>query len=219
MIKGFIFDMDGVITETTQIHYEAWRDEVKKLGIKHTKKENVLLKGISRINTLKQILKMHNKLSDFSKKELNEIAASKNRVYLKKLNAQVNEKNILPGIKNFLKIAKKAEIQMAIASSSLNALLILKKTKLLKYFKYITNPKSVKNGKPAPNLYLKACKGLGLKPHEVIGFEDAILGIEGLKKANIKTVAITWGNENDWSLADFVLKSTKDLNLKTILKH
>lgn len=214
-IKGFVFDMDGVLTETASLHYRAWRDEVKPLGIDFTEEENATLKGLPRYDTLRAILKMHN--VEVSEEEIIKMGDHKNEAYLKMLETELNDENILPGIPEFLKKAKESGLKIVVASSSYNAPLILEMTNLIKYFDYIVDPGSVKNGKPAPDIYLAAIKAVDLKPEEAIGFEDAISGVQGLVESKIKTVAITWGDEADWSMADMIVHSTKDLDFDKII--
>lgn len=214
-IKGFVFDMDGVLTETASLHYRAWRDEVKPLGIDFTEEENATLKGLPRYDTLRAILKMHN--VEVSEEEIIKMGDHKNEAYLKMLKTELNDENILPGIPEFLKKAKENGLKIVVASSSYNAPLILEMTDLMKYFDYIVDPGSVKNGKPAPDIYLAAIKAVDLKPEEAIGFEDAISGVQGLVESKIKTVAITWGDEANWSIADMVVHSTKDLDFDKII--
>ena len=214
-IKGFVFDMDGVLTETASLHYRAWRDEVKPLGIDFTEEENATLKGLPRYDTLRAILKMHN--VEVSEEEIIKMGDHKNEAYLKMLETELNDENILPGIPEFLKKAKAEGMKTVVASSSYNAPLILEMTNLMEYFDYIVDPGSVKNGKPAPDIYLAAIKAVDLKPEEAIGFEDAISGVQGLVESKIKTVAITWGDEADWSMADMIVHSTKDLDFDKII--
>ena len=106
---------------------------------------------------------------------------------------------------------------MAIASSSHNAPKILKKTNLINFFEYIVNPKDVKKGKPNPEIFLKAAKALRLNPSECIGFEDAFFGLEAIKKAKMKAVVITHNVKGNWSEADLILNSTKELKIKEII--
>lgn len=64
MIKGFIFDLDGVITDTAELHFIAWKEIVKKLNIDYKKEDNEKLKGLSRLDTLKAIINISkNKLA------------------------------------------------------------------------------------------------------------------------------------------------------------
>lgn len=215
MIKGFIFDMDGVLTETASLHFRAWRDEVKKLGVTFTEEENATLKGLPRYDTLRAILKMHN--VEVSEEEIIKMGDHKNEVYKQMLHTELNDENILPGIPEFLQKAKDAGIKLVVASSSFNAPLILEMTKMDHFFDYIVDPGSVKNGKPAPDIYLAAAKAINLPVEETVGFEDAISGVQGLVASKIKTVAITWGDEADWSSADMIIESTAQLDFDKIM--
>lgn len=217
MIRGLIFDLDGVITETASLHFNAWKEILAEHGINLTKEVNSKIKGLPRVETLVAILKHYNKSDLFSQEQLIEVSTIKNNLYKKMLETDLSEKDILPGVVQLLEDAKSKNLKLAVASSSYNAPMILEKINLIKYFEYIVNPGSVKNGKPAPDLFLKACEGIGIKPAEAIGFEDAIAGIEGLHLAKIKSVAITHGEANDWSLADYVVQSTSELDLEKIL--
>ncbi|UWD34016.1 beta-phosphoglucomutase [Mesomycoplasma molare] len=215
MIKGLVFDLDGVITETASLHYKSWKKEVAKIGLDFTEEQNSALKGLNRIDTLKAILKLFN--VNLSEEKILEMADNKNKYYKSLLETDIDSKDILPNIKEFLDHAKKHNLKLAIASSSFNAPLILKKIGLYDYFDFIVDPATVKKGKPNPEIFLKATEGLKLKPEEVIGFEDAIAGVKGLKEANIKTVAITHNEKENWEIADLILTSTKELKLKKLL--
>ncbi|WGI36754.1 beta-phosphoglucomutase [Mesomycoplasma lagogenitalium] len=217
MIKGLIFDLDGVITETATLHYQAWKQEVKKINLDYSEKQNSSLKGLNRIDTLKAILKIFNVNLDES--EILKMANSKNEIYKKLLETEISEKNILPNIKEFLINAKQKNLKLAIASSSYNAPLILKKINLYHFFDFIVDPSTINNGKPDPEIFLKAAKELNLKPEQTIGFEDAIAGVKGLKAAKINAVAITHKENENWAIADLVYESTSDLDLDFILKH
>lgn len=66
-IKGLLFDLDGVIVSTEHNHFIAWKRTADDLGVQFTERENEKLKGISRIDSLKMILKMGNIfISEFS---------------------------------------------------------------------------------------------------------------------------------------------------------
>ena len=62
-IKAFIFDLDGVITDTAEYHYLAWKQLASDLGIEFTRENNERLKGISRMESLEIILEIGNKQS------------------------------------------------------------------------------------------------------------------------------------------------------------
>ncbi|AKA50141.1 beta-phosphoglucomutase [Mycoplasmopsis gallinacea] len=216
MIKGFIFDLDGVITDTAILHFLAWQKVLKDNGIEYTESENEQFRGLPRLDTLEAILKYKNKENYFNYEQKQKICDLKNDYYLSLLSTQVNENSILPGIKEFLTEAKKEKIKLAIASSSYNAPLILEKLGIINYFDFIVNPATIKNGKPAPDIFISAANGLNLKTNECIGFEDASVGVQGIKKANILAVAITTENEKLFANADLILNSTKELSLQLI---
>lgn len=81
------------------------------------------------------------------------------------------------------------------------------------------NTDEIQNGKPAPDIYLAAAKGLNLKPSECIGFEDALSGIKGLIDAQIKTVSIIEPTANFNLSGTYVCSSTQELNLDLILDY
>ncbi|VEU71074.1 beta-phosphoglucomutase [Mycoplasmopsis glycophila] len=210
MLKGFVFDLDGVITDTAILHYQSWKQMVAKLGIDYTEADNEKLRGLPRKDTLIAILKLYN--YDYSELDLDHICEEKNELYKKLLTTEINENSILPGVKNFLDQAKSHGIKLAIASSSFNAPVILEKLKIKDYFDFIVNPGTVKHGKPAPDIFIAAAHGLGLDVSECIGFEDAIAGVKGIKDANMVAVAITNEDPSEFAIADLILKSTSELD-------
>jgi beta-phosphoglucomutase len=68
-IKAFIFDLDGVITDTAEYHYRAWKSLGEEIGIKFDREFNEKLKGISRMESLEKMLKYKNKQNDFTYEE------------------------------------------------------------------------------------------------------------------------------------------------------
>ncbi len=80
-IKGLIFDLDGVITDTARLHFKAWQEVLKQEGITYTEEENELLKGLPRKDTLLAILKQKN--IQWEDKKVDEICDKKNKIYRK----------------------------------------------------------------------------------------------------------------------------------------
>ncbi|QGZ97218.1 beta-phosphoglucomutase [Mycoplasma sp. NEAQ87857] len=217
MIKGFVFDLDGVITDTAILHFEAWQAKVKELGIDYSFEENEKLRGLPRLDTLKAIINLKNPSLKVQEEKLIELCDAKNVLYKQLLEQKINKDSILPNIAKFLEDAKAKGIKLAIASSSYNAPLILEKLGLKDAFDYIVYPGDVKNGKPAPDIFILAAQGLGLSTNECVGFEDATAGIDGIVDANMHSVAITNGNNEDYSKADLILNSTNELDCAKIL--
>lgn len=210
MLKGVIFDLDGVITNTAEYHYKAWSYLGKEIGIEVDRKFNENLKGISRMESLELILKHGNKEGAYTKEEKKALTDKKNNHY-KKLIKKMTKSDILPGIENLLNELKENNIKIALASASRNGPMLLKNLEIEDYFNYIVNPSHIKNGKPAPDIFLDGLKGLNLKAEEVIGIEDAVAGVEAIKSARM--IAIGVGVE-----ADIKVSSTKELTYSFLLK-
>ncbi|MEG0456883.1 MAG: HAD-IA family hydrolase [Oscillospiraceae bacterium] len=183
-----------------------------------TETVNEKIKGFPRTETLLKIFEIYDfDYSEFDESKLEKICDVKNETYLNLINSKLNEDYILFGIKNLLQEAKSMNLKIALASSSKNAPLILDKLKIKSYFDFIANPSDVKNSKPAPDLYLLAAKGLNLLPSECVGFEDAMIGIQGLNDADIFSVGISLQDYYVRNNSKYFVKDTKELNLKDIL--
>ncbi|MDC4182227.1 beta-phosphoglucomutase [Mycoplasma bradburyae] len=219
MIKAFIFDLDGVITDTAKLHYLAWQEIVKKLNISYSEEENDKLRGLPRLDTLKAILKLKKINHSLNEDQLIDLCNQKNDLYKELLKKAINKDSVLPGISELLHKAKQNGIKLAVASSSYNAPVILEKLELIGLFDYIVNPGEIKNGKPAPDIYIKAAQGLNVEIDECIGFEDAISGLEAIKSSNMKAVVITHDSLEDFSKADLIYKKTNELEFHTIINY
>lgn len=213
MLKGLIFDLDGVLTDTAKFHLTAWNDLAKKLGIDLTEKQLNSLRGISRMDSLNMILEYGNKKTNLTSEQKERLAEEKNSNFLKQVDA-MSSSDILPGIMELLQDAEKANLKMCIASASHNAPKILNKLGIADRFEQIVNPATILHGKPDPEIYEKAQQLLQLNRDEVISFEDAAAGVEAIKAAGQFAVGI--GDKQMLKDADYVVESTKELKLAKI---
>lgn len=122
MIKAVIFDLDGVIVTTDDCHYRAWKSMADEEGIYFDRKINERLRGVSRMESLEIILERAER--KYSQEEKEALAYKKNEIY-KKLISELTERDVLPGVKEFLSECKRMHILTAIGSSSKNAKPIL----------------------------------------------------------------------------------------------
>lgn len=127
-IKGFVFDLDGVITDTSLYHTKAWHQLADKLDVAWSKTLEDGLKGISRMDSLEMILKTGNKENDYSQDEKVALATEKNTNYVNEISKMTPE-NILPGIKDFLDDLRANGYQIALASASKNGPTVFKKSR------------------------------------------------------------------------------------------
>ncbi|MFC2127970.1 beta-phosphoglucomutase [Bacteroidota bacterium] len=211
--KGFIFDLDGVIVDTAKYHYLAWKELANQLGINFTEEHNELLKGVSRVKSLEILLSVGDvKLPEEEKKKYME---QKNTRYLEYV-AQMDESEILPGIKDLLEYLTTNNIPFSLGSASKNARVILKGVNLLDAFTAIVDGNDVSLAKPDPEVFLIAAKKLQLKPENCFVIEDAAAGIEAARRA--KMISIGIGEEDMLGKADFLLSSTDLLTIDFVEK-
>lgn len=208
-IKGVLFDLDGVITDTAQYHYIAWKNCASNLGIEIDKEFNEKLKGIDRVNSLKIILN-HGSL-DLNEEEFEQALYLKNNEYIEAINL-LTSKDILPGIKSFLIQLRANGIRTAICSASKNANIIIEKLGIGEFFDAIIDPSKLAEGKPAPDIFIEGAKSLGFETFECIGIEDSISGIQSIKSANMCAVGIG-SVELKEAGADILYKDTTYLDL------
>lgn len=213
MIKGILFDLDGVICDTAPFHFEAWKELAEELGISLDLAFNEHLKGVDRMTSLERILTFGKLQNKFSKEEKLALANKKNQRYQQLIHS-MTQKDLLPGILDFLNELKANEYHLGIASASHNAPTILENLEISDYFEIVVDPNRIANGKPAPDIFLEGLKQLHLSNKEVLAIEDAYSGIEAIKKANLFAIGI--GDESILKEADVVFPDTSYLTIANL---
>lgn len=214
MIKGLIFDLDGVITDTAEYHYLAWKSLAEKIGIEIDREFNEQLKGISRMESLDLILKHGNKEQDYTEAEKEELATQKNEEYKESIK-HITPDDLLPGIDKLLKEAKEKKLGLVLASASKNGPAIMENLQIMDLFDGIVDPATLKAGKPDPEIFVRGAEMLGLDAKECIGLEDAEAGIEAINGANMFSVGV--GSKESMKEADYAVEDTAQLDLNTLL--
>lgn len=214
--KLFIYDLDGVITDTAEFHFLAWKKLAEELGIAIDRQFNEQLKGINRMDSLERILAQASSPVELSAEEKVELATRKNGYYLELIEA-INPDHILPGVTALLKENKKAGIKIALGSASKNAPHILDKLELSDYFDYVVDASLVEKGKPDPETFMNAADALGIEYQDCIGIEDAAAGVEAVNSANMFSVGV--GDRAHLAHADYLVGNTEELMFQEILKQ
>jgi beta-phosphoglucomutase len=212
-IKAFLFDMDGVLTETSTYHYLAWKELADSIGIEIDSFINERLKGVSRMASLDLILVHGKKEGIYSLEGKNHLAESKNKRYLEMID-DFNETNLFPGVRELMIKLKERGIKIAIASASHSAPLLVQRMGIEEFVDFIANPANIP-GKPQPDIFLQGARALNLETYECVGVEDAIAGIEAIKAAEMLAIGI--GSKELLSRADFIYEHTGEIDLETIL--
>ena len=187
-IKACIFDLDGVICDTAKFHFRAWRRLANELGFDFTEEDNEKLKGVSRTESLKQILAWGNMVEN-DEEVLSIMADKKNAWYLEFI-ARMTAHEILPGVQPFLDDLKKRKIKIVLGSASKNSVAILERLELIPYFDAIIDGTKTSKSKPDPQVFLMGAEAIGLKPKDCIVFEDAEKGVEAALVGGFYTVGV-----------------------------
>ncbi|MBJ6361625.1 beta-phosphoglucomutase [Paenibacillus sp. GCM10012307] len=215
-LEAVIFDLDGVITDTAEYHYLAWKALADELGIPFTREFNENLKGVSRMDSLNLLLGQAASPLSLTEEEMVQLADRKNGLY-QELIEQITPADLLPGIPEFVADIKQNGIKVGLASASKNALFVVKRLEAEHYFDVIVDVTTLKRNKPDPEIFLTAAALLGVEPGNCIGVEDAASGVDAIKGADMFAVAV--GLESLFPHADVVLPDTSRLNLNDLIKQ
>lgn len=210
MIKGFIFDLDGVLTDTAEYHYRGWKRLADELGISFTREDNEALRGIPRRESLMLILKGH----QYPEEQILEMMERKNQYYLEFIR-DITPRDLLPGARELLEEIHAAGLKSALGSASKNAPEVVQRLGLAKLLDAISHGGSVERQKPSPDLFLYAVDQLSLRPAECIVVEDAASGIEAARAGGFRSVGL--GPRERVGKADIILPSLKGIHLNEIL--
>lgn len=214
-LEAVIFDMDGVLTETSSQHFKAWQQLALELGFQLGEEINGKLKGISRLESLEIVLIAGSMLNEFKEAEKLALADRKNAIY-QSLIKEYTKDNLAEGALKLLTSIRENNIKIALASVSRNAEFLLKAMGIKGYFDAVADPEKVKHGKPAPDIYLLAAEMLGIKPDSCIGIEDARAGIESIKNAGMQPIGI--GRHEDLPNCDIVVPNLKEIDINFLRK-
>jgi len=188
MIKGVIFDLDGVLVSTDEMHFKAWKMLAEELGIlDFTKEDNKMQKGVSRMESLEVVLRKGNKV--YSEKEKLEFARRKNSYYIDLLEG-LTEEAVLEDVITTLVMLREQGIAIGIGSASKNTPMILEKIGLQQYIDQVSCGLDTTKSKPDPEVFLIAAKKLNLPSEECLVVEDSAAGIIAAKAANMKSLGV-----------------------------
>lgn len=182
---GFIFDLDGVITDTAEYHYLSWQRLADELEIPFSREDNDALRGVPRRRSLELVLKGRTLPED----EMQRLMTLKNDYYRSFL-SRVSPDDLLPGVGAFLDQARAQGIKIGLGSASKNARDVLERLGVMPLFDAIGDGSSVANQKPAPDLFVWVAGGLRLPPSQCVVFEDAEAGIDAAKAGGFWTVGL-----------------------------
>lgn len=209
-VKAVIFDMDGVITDTMPYHMRAWRSVLAMRGVKVSKNDIYKREGQRGIDSVGEIFAEYRKPFDV---ELGRQILSEKEACFKKIVKQ----KFIAGSRNFLKKLNNQGFKLALVTGTarheVERILPLY---IFNLFNVVVCGSDVRNGKPHPEPYLKALKGLKLDAGDAIVIENAPFGIRSAKSAGLRCLALETSLPREFLReADKVFHSFADINSST----
>ncbi|MCB9453938.1 MAG: beta-phosphoglucomutase family hydrolase [Anaerolineaceae bacterium] len=184
-IHALIFDLDGVIADTNALHYQSWAQLAQEEQIPFGPSQHDRMLGLPRHKCLEIFLDGRS-LSEAGQMDW---MARKNRYFLEQL-AAFTAQDRAPGVAELIREARAAGLKVALGSSSQNARLVLTQLALIDEFDVIGDGLTVKNTKPAPDIFLWAAGQLGASPAHTVVFEDSEAGVAAGRSGGFWVVGI-----------------------------
>ncbi len=215
VIKGLIFDFDGLIIDTETPEYLSWLEIYKEHEAVLAPEEWAACLG-----TAASAFDAVGLLEQRTGRALNRGNLTED--YRKRALAKIYQQPILPGVREYLAYARSAGIELAVASSSSKEWVAshLARLELSDYFSYLVTRDDVKNVKPDPELYCQALRRLGLQPEQAIALEDSPHGITAARQAGIFCVAVPnpISSRLDLSHASLVIPSLAHMPVDKLIR-
>ena len=214
MLKGLLFDMDGVLVNNLDVHREAFAEFFRRYGVERTFDE--LNRHFGRGND--------DIMGDLMPREIvervgiRELGNQKEAIYREIYAPTITPQ---PGLLDFLAESEREGLRCAVGSSGFlaNVDFVLDKCAIRRYFSAIVAGDQVTKCKPDPEIYLTAASKLGLEPSECIVFEDAEAGIEAGKRAGMVVVALATTFTREFlktTDADLIIDDFRDISVERL---
>ena len=217
--KALIFDVDGTLAETEELHRAAFNRVFAARGL-GWEWDRALYRLLLKTTGGKERMKAYQaslpadapRLSD---EEIAALHAEKTRAYVAMMEA--GEIELRPGVRDMLAAARVSGIRVAIATTTSrpNVDALIRATmgrEAEEVFEVLACGDEVKAKKPAPDVYLLALKGLSLPASDCLALEDSIMGLKSAQAAGIPTLVTpsSYTDDQDFSSADFLALTLQD---------
>jgi len=212
MLKGIIFDLDGVIVDSHAAHRQAWRQVLASLGREVSEAElEFVVEGHKRDEILQHFL------GDLDAEEVQRLGKMKDEFYRR----AAHEVKLIPGVAEFISAAQAAGLGLAVATSAgrKRAEETLRDFGLIGNLGAVITGDEVQAGKPDPAVFERAAEGLGLAAEYLLVCEDAVAGVQAAKSAGMRCLGIAAGGRRvllrevgaDWVVQDFTKMSVDEV--------
>ena len=206
MVSAVIFDCDGTLVDSLDVHLRSWKKAFEELGVKLREEESVKLRkeeigkrfGKSVTAILLEVLppRLHGKMAELTKRKRQHFAG------------QLTSLKLYPGVEKVLKELRERSIPMAVATSMSRESLhsSLQVLGIEKYFEVVVTAEDVNRGKPDPEMLLRAAEKLGEKPQNCLVVGDSVFDVLAAERAGMPVVVVA---NNPYQIAQIRGKGVK----------
>ena len=214
MIQAVIFDLDGVIVDSERLHIDAWKTLFRDRGVRVTDEQFRNAVGQTDYGFLEEI---------FAREKIDaeprDWQLAKREIYVGLLHSEAAEH---PGVGDAVRALARG-YRLAVASSAWRMCIdiVLQKFDLTDHFDVIVAKEDVTRHKPDPEAYLETARRLSIEPARCAAIEDSLRGVEAVKRAGMRCIAVTNNFTADQlSEADLVVDSLSELDaIESLLGH
>lgn len=182
---AFIFDMDGVIVDSTPVHREAWAAYNRRFGLETTEAMQERVYGWRNDDIVREFYG-----AGLSPEEVTARGAAKEELYRQMIAERIDE-ILVPGLRQFLERYREVPMGLASNAEPENIDFLLDRAGLRPYFRAVVDGHQVRNPKPDPEIYFKAAKILNISPANCIVFEDSYSGVNSARAAGMRVVGVS----------------------------
>ncbi len=185
MIKGAVFDMDGLMTDTEKLYLRYWKEAAADFGYDMQNEHVYAIRSLARKYSIPKLKSFFGE--NFPTEEVRARRTELINAHIEKYGIDVKK-----GLFELLDFLSSKGIKLAVATATPRerALHCLEKIDALRYFDAVICGDMIESGKPDPDIYLTAARELGLPPEQCAAFEDSPNGIKAAHSAGCHAIMI-----------------------------
>lgn len=202
-VRGVLWDMDGVLVDTGEAHFESWQQVLAEQGVPFSRTDFKKSFGMNNAGILALFLD-----EELAAKEVQAIGDRKEVLFRRSVKGKARP---LPGVLGWLARLRVLGIRQAIASSAPqeNIDVLVDELGMRDYFQAIVSGAKLP-GKPNPDVFLEAARQIGAQPAACVVVEDAIAGVQAALNAGMRCIAVTTTNSADKLRAAHIIVNSLD---------
>ena len=208
-LEAVIFDMDGVLCETDEYHFQSWKAVCEEYEIPFSREINDQLRGLTRQRSLQVILQNR----QLSEEEATELLRKKNQHFLGSIE-RIGPRDLPSGVARLLQEIRLAGIKIGVASGSRNVSPVVSRLGIDGFLDAVFDGNTVKRSKPAPDVFLRTASALKVEASSCLVIEDSQAGIQAAIEAGMAVIGI--GPNDLVEQAHVVLKDLSKVHLEDL---